>query len=562
MEHILRQPPTSEIAPVAHARRFACSVVALLFCAATAYTSSAMAQGRMAQPALGFTDSIAELFSNEKIALPLPIRQESAALRAYYLEGAGRPLWLKPQRAAAFIALLQDSTQEGLEPSAYPSKELQKLARVMRLADRLTRAQVELYFSAELLRFARDLKVGRFLPIRIDPKLYWQSKTIDPVRALKMMANAETVAAFVKAWQPQIPEYARLKRVLAAYREVELGGGWPVVPATDAIKPGDDSPAVPAIHARLVISDAELHGTRDRRSTKYDPALVAAMKRFQASHGLEADGIVGKQTLFALNIPVTDRIRQIIVTMERWRWMPEDLGADHIRVNIAGYELRLVRGGRVRERMRVVVGKPFHQTPVFSNEIKYLEFNPYWNVPHSIAVREELPKLQSNPAARAARGFEAVVDGRGVPLTSIDWSQMSRSNFPVKLRQKPGPRNALGRVKFMFPNRFNVYMHDTPAQGLFERSERAFSHGCIRLARPLDLAQRVLRSTRGWDKQKIDRVLASGERTTVSLQAPLPVHLTYATAWLDADGQVNFRPDIYGRDAKLEKALKGRYAAL
>ncbi len=504
--------------------------------------------------------TIAEVFKAEP-TLPLPVRQNSTALKSYYLEQSGRLLWGDQSRMRALIAALRGSDRDGLEPTAYPIQEMEKIASVVHLADGLAQAEAELYFSAFFLRFARDLKVGRFLPTKIDPKLYWRKKTIDPVQALKMMAKQGDIAKFISGWQPQVREYARMKIVLAAYRQVEHAGGWPAVPHGELIKPGADHQSVPAIYARLQVTDKALRGKRDAESTTYDQALGDALKRFQKSHGLEPDGVIGKQTLFALNIPVADRIRQIIVTMERWRWMPEDLGPHYIRVNIAGYELRRVRKGRIEEVMPVVVGKPYHQTPVFSDKIKYLEFNPYWNVPYSIAVKEELPKLKADPAARAALGFEAVVDGKAVGLTAINWASMSASHFPVRLRQKPGGRNALGRVKFMFPNRFNVYLHDTPARSLFAKSQRAFSHGCIRVGRPIDLAEQLLRGVVGWDRRKIDQVLASKQRTVVNLSSPIPVHLTYATVWLDQKGQVNFRPDIYRRDAKLEKALAGRYAS-
>ena len=510
-------------------------------------------------PRSPLADAIGQLLSGEAKSLPLPVRQEQAALQSYYVDAGGRPIWRTPVRMRGLVSALRAADQEGLEPSVYPTAHLVRLAGIAGFGGYESAAQVELYFSAIFLRFARDMKVGRFLPTKIDPNLYWQKKEIDPVRALELMAEAPDMQSFITQWQPGILDYAKLKSVLTAYRDVEAAGGWPAVPHVDVIKPGEENPAVVAVHARLELTDEQLHGARDRESPVYDDVLVGAVKRFQHQHGLEADGVIGKRTIFAMNIPVADRIQQIIVTMERWRWMPEDLGPSHIRVNIAGYELRRVRNGQLEELMRVVVGKPYHQTPVFSDEIEHLEFNPYWNVPYSIAVNEELPKLKTNPAARAARGFEAVVDGRGVSLTSINWSTMSRSNFPVRLRQKPGPDNALGRVKFMFPNRFNVYMHDTPARSLFGRAERAFSHGCIRLARPIDLAEQVLAEIPGWDRSRIDAVLNSQERTVVRLSSKLPVHLTYATVWVAPDGSVQFRPDIYNRDAKLEKALLGRH---
>jgi murein L,D-transpeptidase YcbB/YkuD len=285
------------------------------------------------------------------------------------------------------------------------------------------------------------------------------------------------------------------------------------------------------------------------------------VKSFQRRHGLEADGLVGKGTVAALNVPVEERIAELTVAMERWRWMPESLGRDHLIINIAGFDLKLVENGKLTDHMAVVVGKPYSRTPVFSDRVRYLEFNPYWNVPTSIAIKEELPKLKTNPAARQAAGFEAVLGDKVYQLTQIDWSQYGPGNFPFLIRQRPGPNNALGRVKFMFPNQFDVYLHDTPSRSLFGEESRAFSHGCVRLSRPLDLATEVLNGrTAGWSRARIDSVVAGKERTVVNLGTPLPVHITYLTAWVD-DGTPNFRNDIYEQDAKLIAALQGRQIA-
>ncbi len=506
--------------------------------------------------------AIQNLFEDET-ALPLPARQEREALRGYYIENNGKPLWVGTSRMKSLVKVMRESEREGLQPSAYPIKTLERALRVVHLGEPEAKAQVELYFSAFYLRFSRDLKIGRFLPSKIDPKLYWQKKKLDTLTAMKLVAKYEDFTKLIPALQPQIREYARLKQVLAAFRRIENAGGWPALPIGSLeggiVKPGEEHKLVPALRKRLKVTDQKLRKSTEIQDLIYDADLADAVKRFQKMHGLEPDGVVGKRTLFALNISVTDRIRQIIVTMERWRWMPENLGKNHILVNIAGYQLKRVSNNRVVDVMRVAVGKPYHQSPVFSDKIEYLEFNPYWNVPRSIAVKEELPKLKSNPAARAARGFEAVIGKRAVPLTAIDWSTVSPGNFKYRLRQKPGSNNALGRVKFMFPNRFNVYMHDTPSRGLFKKAQRAFSHGCIRLARPIDLAEQLLKPVSGWNRTFIDQTIASRERTVVKLPKPLPVHLTYSTVWLDGDGEVQFRPDIYRRDAKLEKALSGRF---
>lgn len=238
--------------------------------------------------------------------------------------------------------------------------------------------------------------------------------------------------------------------------------------------------------------------------------------------------------------------------------MPEQLGDRYIIVNIAGFELKRVEANQIQERMRVVVGLPYRRTPVFSKTMKYLEINPYWNVPNSIATREELPKLQQNPSDLASKGFEAISGDQVLDVRSVNWSQYSENNFPFRLRQQPGPANALGRVKFMFPNRFNVYLHDTPARTLFARAQRAFSHGCIRVARPIDLTEQLLADKPDWSRRRIEQVLESGERTVVNLERPLPVHITYATAWRRPDDTVHFAVDIYQRDEALERALFGK----
>lgn len=508
-----------------------------------------------------FEQAVESLLGQEQ-SVPLPVRQRKAALKAYYVDAAGAPIWWRnPAMQTALIEVLERAEDEGLDARDYPVGSLRELVQPDRFtfgiaADLTHAAGVELYFSAFFLKFASDLQIGRILPTKVDPRLYWRNKSTDMIAALRLISRLGSMTDFIAAWQPQVPEYAGLRHTLAAYREIAANGGWPAIEHGDVLKPGETSARVPTLRERLRIVEPELAALSDENV--YDEALMAAVKRFQSSHGLSADGIVGKQTLFHLNIPVESRIRQIVLSMERWRWMPESLGENYIMVNIAGYELIHVRNGRLHDRMRVVVGRPYYQTPVFSERMTYVELNPYWYVPHSIAVKEELPKLQSQPAALAEKGYEALVGDTPTSVTAIDWNKYSASNFPFRLRQKPGPRNALGLVKFMFPNQFNVYMHDTPSRGLFSETERARSHGCIRLARPLDMAEQVLTAAPGWDRKRIDAVVAGQERTVVSLKTPLDVHITYSTAWRDDDGLVHFRPDVYQRDAKLHLALFGK----
>lgn len=503
--------------------------------------------------------SIFELLSNEQ-GMPLPIKQRREALRSYYQELGGELLWLEGDRAEAFISRLKGAEQDGLDPNDYPSKQLASLRAAWSSADTRSLAATELYFSAAFLEFASDVKVGRFLPRKIDPDFFVEERTIDQTKVLKDIAASGSLDGFFAAWLPADPRYVALRAMLANYRALAARGGWATVPLGQTLKPGMTDSRVPAIRARLMLTDGAGPVTADLQA--YDEPLVEAVKRFQARQGLEADGAIGASTIIAMNVPVQERIQSIIMAMERLRWMPEDLGAQYVMVNIAGFELRRIAGGKIEEKMAVVVGKPYHRTPVFSGLMRYVEFNPYWNVPPAIAVNEELPKLRTNPAAVAAQGFEVVQGSQVIDPRSIDWTRYGGRQFPYQLRQRPGANNALGRVKLMFPNPHNVYLHDSPARNLFSRNVRAFSHGCIRLSRPLELAEQVLRASGvvGWDKGRIDGVIASAKNTVVNLKEPLPVHITYLTAWIDG-GVANFRPDIYGHDAKLLAALDGKSIA-
>jgi murein L,D-transpeptidase YcbB/YkuD len=331
------------------------------------------------------------------------------------------------------------------------------------------------------------------------------------------------------------------------------------------LDPGTTDPRVARVRARLRdSSDAEerrLAAAGAGAPEFYDADLEAAVIRFQHRHGLDQDGRVGPKTVAALNVPIGERIRQMLLNLERRRWMPDDRGARYVFVNLADFELKVVHEPKTVFDTRVVVGAPYHRTPVFSAEMTYIEINPYWNVPPSIARNELLPQIKEDPGYLAANGFELLTDWNdgAAPIDpwSVDWLRIAPQDFAWRLRQRPGEGNALGGIKFMFPNRFNVYLHDTPARHLFEQAERSFSHGCIRVEGPEAFGAVVLAGQDGWPLERIHAAIESGERMIVTLEEPLPVHIAYLTAWVNKDGSVHFRNDVYGRDATLAAALLG-----
>jgi murein L,D-transpeptidase YcbB/YkuD len=317
---------------------------------------------------------------------------------------------------------------------------------------------------------------------------------------------------------------------------------------------------VEALRHRLSVTH-DLSTDMPLHSIAYDEIVEAAVKRFQRRHGLRPDGLVGKRTLSELNVPVDQRISRLQINMERWRWYPDSFGNRYLMVNIPAFELSVVEAGTRIDSMRAIVGKKRRQTPTLSGRMTYLEFNPYWNIPRKIARKDILPKVVGDPDYLNRQGIR-VFDSwdhqaRELDPTGIMWENLSAHYFPYRLRQDPSDVNALGRVKFIFPNPQSVYIHDTPGKSLFNRLERNFSSGCVRVETPLDLAQYLLYD-QGWDRARLDAAIANGQRQTVVLENPIPVHLVYFTAWVDVQGEVNFREDIYGRDRALLVAFKNR----
>jgi L,D-transpeptidase YcbB len=487
--------------------------------------------------------------------LPLPIERARAALQAHYVKNRGPIFWIGTGRSALMIQKLDAAAQDGLDPSSYPIDALRDLALDAENGTAMDAAEAELYYSSFLISYAAELRTGRVSPEKVDPNLFRARKTIDSLRVLTDFQKQPNLAKFLATYEPKNNHYQTLKRMLKIYsKAVEQGVSWPRIADGAAIKPGQSDPRLPAIRT-ILTTTGDFEGSAGN-SPVYDSQTVAAMTRFQQRHGLEAKGLIGKQSILSLNIQPADRLRQIVLNMERWRWMPDNLGTDHFLVNIAGFELRHVVDNKTVERMDVVVGAIATQTPEFSAPMKYVELNPTWTVPYSIATTEMLPKLKADPYAYAQE-FELFVNGKLAQWGSVNWAGYGPGNFPFLFRQKPGPKNALGKVKFMLPNAHNIYLHDTPAKDKFANTTRAFSHGCIRLSRPGDLAYELLADEVGMSPGEVDAIWAAGQTTKVDLPQPIPVHLVYATAFSTNNG-IEFRPDVYGRDKKLYQALFGR----
>ncbi len=517
-------------------------VVGLLWCAsAWAVDPAAISSG------------IAALLGSGQ-RMELPIERNRAALSAFYVTNHAAPYWVGTLHMDQFIARLNLAVYDGLNKGDYPIDALTQMRDAANAGDVESAARAELYFSSFLIAYASDLKIGRVTPQKVDPNLFRNPKTVDVLRLLADMGKSRDPDRFLQAFESRNPHYQALKRMLKVYTTAIANGlDWPVIGPGPSTPPGAADARAPRIRQLLSLT-GDYAGPQSASPT-YDRALAEAVIRFQTRHGLEAKGLLGKQTLVAMNVPPQERQKQIILNMERWRWMPDDLGAEHFLINIAGFELEHVLKGTTVDRMNVVVGAVATQTPEFSGAMQYVELNPYWTVPYKIATEEMLPKLKANPLAYAEE-FELYAGGQQADWGSVNWQQYGVGSFPFTFRQKPGPKNALGKVKFMLPNRFNIYLHDTPAKDKFFNSTRAFSHGCIRLSQPGDLAYSML-ARKGMDKAAIDAIWAGGQNTRVDLPQAVPVHLVYATAYSDENG-IEFRTDVYGRDRKLFAALFGR----
>ncbi|MEQ8857429.1 MAG: L,D-transpeptidase family protein [Pseudomonadales bacterium] len=473
-----------------------------------------------------------------------------ARLSTIYRDRDHQPIWngngpLSGQ-VDALLRAIDVSTSHGLNGGDYHHRALTALPG----GDRQSLA-FELLATDAFLRQVRHRVSGAVSPRDLDPDWHIVPDEIDPVSVLdRALAGDGNVFGLLDGLWPDSDDYRRLverRARILSLGEIEILQ----VPGGPLLKPGQSGDRVRLLKDRLL--------GPDQHSDLFDAELKAAVVDFQTSAGLEPDGIVGAATLEVMNASRFSWIDRIDANLERWRWLPRHEPDTYVRVNIAAFSLRVIQSGEDALRMDVIVGRPYRRTPVFSETIKYLVFNPYWNVPFKLAVEDKLPDLKRDPAPLAALGFEVRPAGqdRFVPVTEFDWSEVTRGNFRHLLRQHPGPKNALGQMKFMLPNDHAVYLHDTPSRELFGKKERGFSSGCIRLSRPLELAKWILDyDGRPEQAQRVAAIVDGGETTTVYLRKPLPTYLVYFTAFTDDTGEVVFRRDLYQRDAAVVAALR------
>ena len=502
------------------------------------------------------------------IERPLDVAGEAVyslrVLPAFYESRVYAPAWSRdgaPIAAARELAdRIRSADIEGLDPAAY---HLEAISRLLgrRAPTAAELAELDLLLTDAFLILGAHLVSGRVDPETFDPEWFAYRREVDLVEALTRALGATGPARVLDGLLPAHGGYFRLRDALARYRALADAGGWPTVGQGPTLRPGDSDPRVVRLRDRLNVTDPEVEAPRATSSDElYDSRLEQRVRAFQRRHGLDDDGAVGAKTQAALDVPAAERVRAIELNLERWRWLPRELGDRYVLVNIPGCYVVVIDDGRAVLSMRAAVGRRLRRTPVFSDAIRYFVLNPYWEVPHSLAVRDKLPEIQKDPSYLDRQGFR-VYQGWGsdqvsVDPASVDWAGVTAGSFRYRLRQSPGPLNALGRIKFMFPNRFNIYLHDTPERRVFDRAERDVSSGCIRLERPIDLAVELMGPQSKWDRQALEAALETGAEKVLTLERPVPVHLLYWTAWVDTEGTMHFRRDIYERDPLLDRALR------
>ncbi len=487
-------------------------------------------------------------------------------LIAFYKEHNFAPVWMNEwglnDLGRGLPAQLADARLQGLDPDDYHLRcinsgisSLSSSLDIKKQPDMEKLADLDILMTDAFMVYASNLSIGKVDPEQLYPLWFSKKEKTDILVALDKLISTRDLAGTIRSFAPDHEQYWRLVDAARDMQDVIDAGGWPELPDGEDIRPGQRNRQVAMLRRRLRIS-----GELKRRKTVagpdfYDKVLEIAVKKFQLFHGLEPDGLVGPNTRAELNVSAVQRRDQILLNLERWRWLHHKWEDNYILVNAAAFSLTAHSQDK-QISMRVIVGMDLKRTPVFSRKMLYIVINPYWNVPRSIAVEELLPKLQEDPGYAARNDYEVLSGDEEIDPRQIDWDTLNADNFPLRIRQKSGNKNALGRIKFIFPNRFNVYMHDTPYRNLFGLARRDLSHGCIRLQKPFDLALFILQAEDpSWTRERLEQLIKEGQRCVVKIHSDWMVHFLYWTAWVDDQGQLRFSRDIYNRDSVLWEAL-------
>lgn len=467
-----------------------------------------------------------------------------------------RPVWITPGARAELLTEVSEARGHGFRAEDFSVDALEVLAEAAGTGDPHAIAAFDIAATEVATRLLHHLYYGK-----VDPRSIFADWSFDgsfqpgqPATMVNQYLDYASFSALVDDLELFQPLYDGMRQGLAELERIAARGGWPRVPDDTVLRPGIEDASIPILRRRLLAS-GDFTGASNE-DLRYDPDLEAAVKAFQRRHGLEPDGVIGAKTYEALNYTVEERIDQMRVSLERARWTLRGLGDDFVFVNIAGAETYLVRDNAVIWRTRSVVGQAYRKTPLFQDAIRYVEINPTWTVPRSIFLNDKLPRIRQD-ISYLTRGRYSVVDRNRTPINpyAVDWNA---ENPPVTLVQAPGADNALGLIKFMFPNEHAVYLHDTNDRSLFGRAERTLSSGCVRVEHPFVLADLLLSGAPGWSPQVRDGILSSGRTTRIDLTRPMPIVLGYFTAWRDAAGLLQFRDDIYGRDPAVLVALNSQ----
>jgi len=485
-------------------------------------------------------------------------------LNQFYDQRYHRSIWFEDGNFSRdpepLIREIKNSYAEGLNPADY---HLQYIEECVGDGDLFSdqcldkRALLDILLTNAYLNLASDYLNGKIDAEIIIDDYNYQPDRLEVQSLLGELLKKEEIDQLLQKHLPKTDNYQNLKKKLAVYRDSEKISDWPQINSGELLAEEAEGQRVTQLINNLSARNY-LNPNQIKADDYFDQNVKRAVVRFQLDNGLKTDGVVGNKTLAALNISRDQRIKQIIINMERWRWLPENLGSRYIYVNIADYKLKLYENNQVIMEMKTIVGQEQRSTPVFSDTIKYLVINPYWYVPKSIAVKDKLPLIKKGFNYLKENNFSLFQYTGSNKLeeidpAKIDWSKINEDNFNYLMRQNPGDENALGRIKFMFPNRFSIYLHDTPGKYLFSETERSFSSGCIRIEKPVDLAEYLLSDQEKWNREKIEAEMTKNQEKTVYLKNPIKIYLQYNTAWVDMQGDLNFREDIYNRDQKIIK---------